>query len=200
MWLASLGQSERPVAIGVVSNAERSIARTPGVLGIIIDNGDGGALVTDVLPGSGAAAAGIQAGDVITRVADVAVYDRPHLQAEVRKHRIGDVISTVILREHRKLEFSVRLGAPEDVFSDPRTAGRRGPDPSNPSWRGALSQRRDDFPLAIQHDTVLRPNDCGGPVVDSAGRVVGINIARADRTASYAIPGSTITSLLNKIR
>ena len=29
-----------------------------------------------------------------------------------------------------------------------------------------VSKRSDDFPMVIQHDTVLRPVDCGGPVVD----------------------------------
>ena len=68
------------------------------------------------------------------------------------------------------------------------------------SWRGAVSHRRDDFPAAIQHDSVLRPNDCGGPVVDAAGNVIGINIARADRTASYALPSATVLALLDKLK
>ena len=53
---------------------------------------------------------------------------------------------------------------------------------------GRLSVRRFGFPVALQHDTVLRPDDCGGPVVDLDGRVIGFNIARAGRTESYAIP------------
>ena len=56
------------------------------------------------------------------------------------------------------------------------------------SLGGKLSVRRFGFPLAFQHDTVLRPSDCGGPVVDLDGRVVGFNIARAGRTESYALP------------
>jgi hypothetical protein len=31
------------------------------------------------------------------------------------------------------------------------------------------SRRHDDFPLVLQHDTVLRPVDCGGPLVDLSG-------------------------------
>ena len=51
-----------------------------------------------------------------------------------------------------------------------------------------VSKRSDDFPAVIQHDTVLRPVDCGGPVVDLSGKVVGVNIAHAGRTETYCLP------------
>jgi S1-C subfamily serine protease len=57
-----------------------------------------------------------------------------------------------------------------------------------------LSSRRFGFDQAFQHDTVLAPNDCGGPLVDIEGRVVGFNIARAGRTESYAIPANIVVS------
>jgi serine protease Do len=65
---------------------------------------------------------------------------------------------------------------------------------------GKLSDRRSGFPLALQHDTVLRPNLCGGPVVDLDGKTIGINIARAGRVASYALPGNVIIPLLNDLK
>jgi serine protease Do len=198
MWLASPDQSDRPMAIGVVSNAARRIVGVPGKLGIRIDNADGGALVVEVMSASGAASAGLQVNDVITRVGNAVVGSAAELQAEVRKHRVGEVVKITAWRNKMQLDFSVRLGAAEDIFAESRPPGRSGSESLNPSWRGALNQRRDDFPLAIQHDSVLRPNDCGGPVIDSAGRVIGINIARADRTASYALPGSTIRQVLDR--
>jgi serine protease Do len=199
MWLASLGQSERPLAIGVVSIAERAIAGTPGVLGILIDDVQDGAEVKQVMLGSGAAMAGIRVGDVITHVAGESVRGRTQLQTAVRKYRVGEVVVAAIQRDGMKLDLAVRLGSIEDTFSEARRPGRRAQDTA-PTWRGAVSQRRDDFPAAIQHDTVLRPDDCGGPILDSAGHVIGINIARADRTASYALPGATILALLDKIK
>ena len=60
----------------------------------------------------------------------------------------------------------------------------------------ALSNRRGGFPKILQHDTVLNPPDCGGPLVDLDGKAVGINIARAGRVESYTIPGEAITPLL----
>ena len=44
----------------------------------------------------------------------------------------------------------------------------------------------------MQHDTVLDPDECGGPLLDTKGNVVGINIARAGRVVSYALPSSLI--------
>ena len=40
----------------------------------------------------------------------------------------------------------------------------------------------------LQHDLSLTPADMGGPVFDLNGRAIGINIARADRITSYALP------------
>ena len=62
---------------------------------------------------------------------------------------------------------------------------------------GPLSQRRSGFPSAIQHDSLLRPEDCGGPIMDIDGRIVGLNIARAGRVASYALPSTVVKKHLD---
>ena len=61
-----------------------------------------------------------------------------------------------------------------------------------------LSGRRSGFP-ALQHDTVLHPDQCGGPLVNLDGKVVGINIARASRVASYAIPADVVVPLIQEL-
>jgi serine protease Do len=189
MWLASPGQVADRLGVGVVSVAERLIARSPGVLGVLIDDREEGATVRQVMPGSGAAAAGIKAGDVITHIAAEPVARLAELQAAVRKHRVGDVIEVTGKRVDETLELSVRLGMPDTGL---------GNDPIRVV--GALSARRDDFPAAVQHDTVLRPSDCGGPVVDLSGHVIGINVARADRTGSYVLPSATVLAMIERIK
>jgi hypothetical protein len=47
---------------------------------------------------------------------------------------------------------------------------------------------------------VLRPADCGGPLLDLDGKMVGINIARAGRVNSYAIPTAAIKPLLEELK
>lgn len=53
---------------------------------------------------------------------------------------------------------------------------------------GRLSERRTGFKGVLQHDIPILPEQCGSPLLDSAGRVVGINIARRSRESSLAIP------------
>ena len=63
-----------------------------------------------------------------------------------------------------------------------------------------LSKRRSDFPLALQHDSALNANDCGGPIVDISGRIVGINIARDGRVSSLALPNEIVIPVIAKLR
>ena len=50
-------------------------------------------------------------------------------------------------------------------------------------------KRSSDFVSVFQHDTVIRPVDCGGPIVDLSGKVIGINIVRGRVwTETYALP------------
>ena len=48
----------------------------------------------------------------------------------------------------------------------------------------------------MQHDSPLMPEQCGGPLVNLRGEVVGLNIARAGRTASYALTGDHLAETL----
>ncbi len=50
--------------------------------------------------------------------------------------------------------------------------------------------------VAFQHDTALRAADCGGPLVDLDGRLVGINLARRDRAATSAVSAQMVSKLL----
>jgi hypothetical protein len=52
---------------------------------------------------------------------------------------------------------------------------------------GPYSERRFGLGPVVVHDSVIDPQDCGGPLVDVEGNVIGINIARAMRVASFAI-------------
>ena len=61
---------------------------------------------------------------------------------------------------------------------------------------GRLSERRGGFSGVLQHDTVLKPEHCGGPICDLDGKVVGINICRAGRVESYALTSTAVRDLL----
>jgi S1-C subfamily serine protease len=56
------------------------------------------------------------------------------------------------------------------------------------------------FPEAMQHDTDLFPDQCGGPLFDLSGKAVGLNIARAARIASYALPAHIVVKAFEDMK
>jgi S1-C subfamily serine protease len=64
---------------------------------------------------------------------------------------------------------------------------------------GKVSARASGFPSVFQHDTVLSPNQCGGPLVDLEGKAVGLNIARAGRVSSYALPADIVVAAVDQM-
>jgi serine protease Do len=181
-WLASVGTSKDPVAVGVVSVAAREIPPQAGVLGVVLDTEL--PLVVAVAEESPAEQAGVKAQDRIVQVAGKSTPTRARLKEVVASFNPGDDIEFIVERDGKRLSLKATLGGEFPGFM-----GRH--DFQN-SLGGKLSVRRFGFPLAFQHDTALKPSDCGGPVVDIDGRVVGFNIARSGRTESYALPISAV--------
>ena len=62
-----------------------------------------------------------------------------------------------------------------------------------------VSLRQTGFPAVLIHDTIVGRRQCGGPVVDLEGRVVGVNIARFHRCSTFAIPQQEIRRLVHKL-
>lgn len=189
-WVATVAPGRDPFAVGVVSVGPRSIPKQPGILGVQLEETDEGQpLVVQVVPDSGAARAGILVNDVIAAVNGKPVETREELIRTVREYSPDDEIEVTVIRDGQEQKIQATL-------SD-RVQGMgfdRG-DYQN-SLGGRLSRRRYGFPAVFQHDTVLQPDECGGPLVDLDGRVVGFNIARAGRTESYALPTSVANSRL----
>lgn len=69
-----------------------------------------GALLTQVTPGSGAAAAGIEAGDIVVAVDGVAVDGMAELAGAVRTHAVGDVVTLTLARDTGEADVPVTLG------------------------------------------------------------------------------------------
>ena len=57
---------------------------------------------------------------------------------------------------------------------------------------GPRNVRLSGFDQVMQHDTVMDTDECGGHLLDTRGNEIGINIARAGRVVSYALPASLI--------
>jgi serine protease Do len=214
-WLAAAGPSTEPVAIGILSAGLRKIpADDPfneesiivnhnrGYMGIRLEdykdpNDKGGksvgALITEVTRNTPASKAGLKIKDVIVAVNNTKVVGRASLQETLEYFRPGESVMVTIQREGEEKQIKLTLG-PAPV--DPSEARSR----IQNSMGGELSGRRSGFPAIIQTDMVVKPNDCGGPVVDLEGNVLGINIARAGRVETWILPGDLIRPLLDDLR
>ena len=189
-WLASAGLTEDPVAVGVVSVAPRKVGVAGGFLGVMLDQADDGPIIEQVVPKSAAAEAGLKVKDVVTMVNEKRVKTREELVATVREFKPGEVIKLTVKRDGNEMKLNATLGR-RDI-----SGARAGRLRAMNRMGGPISKRRSDFPNVLQHDTILRPEQCGGPIVDLDGRFVGVNIARAGRVASYAVPTETIQAIL----
>ena len=193
-WLATPGLDADPVAIGIVSAPRRPIPfqHVSGVLGIRLEMTEGPAMVAEIIADSAAAKADIRSGDVIKRVGERSVDNRVTLIETIRKHEPGATVQLTIQRGEAELVVAATLSHPFGEFLS-RIAVQN-------QMGGPLSPRRSGFSAVLQHDTVLSPEQCGGCVVNLDGMAVGVNIARAGRTETYAIPADVVLDLIARLQ
>jgi serine protease Do len=197
-WVATPGMNTEPVAVGVLSVGARKItgmelarrSSSGGFLGISIGTAvKDGVKIGEVLAGGAAAAADFEEGDIIVAVGKTKITDPESLFKALQKTKPGETVTIHVKRGTEQVELHPKLGKrPADRADFQNQLGSK------------LSDHRTGFPMVLQHDTVLRPVDCGGPLVDLDGKVIGINIARAGRTETLAIPAEAIKPLLEDLK
>ncbi len=197
-FLVTVSPASDPVAIGVMSVQARKISSPSGLLGIMLEQANDGPQILRVLEGSAAEAAGLKANDIVVQVNDTRVSTREGLIEYISNFRPGDKLQLRVRRGSQTLAIGAILGRPETG----RPANSRGKNRRTEDERlaGELSERRGGFPTVLQHDTVLRPTQIGGPLIDLDGHAVGINIARADRVSTYALPAATVRTVLKELQ
>jgi len=193
--VAAVAPDDSLLAVGVVSAAPREVPgstrpeRVRGWLGVVLGGGQSGLGVTGVYRGSPAGKAGLKVGDRIKRIDGKAMKSTSQIVETVGSRNVGQKLALVIQREDEEVELAATLGKQQ--------AGRA---PQDHWGGGPFSRRRQGFPTALAHDAVVHPDDCGGPLVDTDGNVVGINVARALRVTTYAIPAETVLDVLEDLR
>lgn len=87
---------------------------TPRVnLGVaVVDNQGTGARVTQVAPGSAAAKAGLQIGDIITKFADQPIQNAEQLRAAINARKVGDEVDLQVRRGNDTKDLEVKFEAP----------------------------------------------------------------------------------------
>lgn len=196
-WVVTPGITETPLTVGVIGVAARRIKPSRAMMGVYLadlEPGKKGVRINRVTAGSPAEQANLLVNDVILAVDGTETPDRLTLQQTIANYEPGDRIIIKLRRGSRELEIPLTLGDGNQI--NPMM------DRSNQQNRmgSTLSRRRNDFVLAMQHDSVLQADECGGPLVDLDGRVIGINIARSGRVDTLALPASIVTESLAHLK
>ena len=188
-FLASVDGSDAPFGVGILAAASYVHTVPRAFLGIRFANPNGGtAEIEDTVEHGAAEAAGILGGDVVVKFGEAKIGDTDSLRAAIRARTPGDKVSVTLKRGEETVTVEVVLGTnTSPMRSDQESV-----------W-GELSDVRSGFQRVLQHDTVLKPEDCGGPIVDLTGAVVGVNVARAGRIETLALPAADVRALVAKL-
>ena len=192
-FLVAAGPGEQALKVGVVAVKERRLGEA--VLGVYLDRtyeGDG-VLVAGVVEGSGAENAGIGKDDLIVALGGEEVSNVYSLQAILSKFEEGESQAIRILRNEKELELEIELSSPAMFPQIPQVRLN-----AMRSMGGPLSVVGKGFPRVIQTDMQLKPNQCGGPVLDLKGNVIGLSISRTDRTRTYILPAADVAAILGR--
>ncbi|MBM4093237.1 MAG: PDZ domain-containing protein, partial [Planctomycetes bacterium] len=148
-----------------------------GFLGVMPEMRDGRVVLVEVIPDTAASRAKLEAGDAILRINDVEVTTPDVMIAHLGTRLPGDKVTVVAMRDDAEFSVDVVLGVRSETSA--HIADR---------FPGGRSARCDGFARVFAHDAAVTPQDCGGPVFSLSEEFLGINIARASRARSYAVP------------
>ncbi len=180
-WVATTSTQDTPAAFGVVSTGLMSVSPRRARMGVKLRE-DGGAVIEKVYFGTGAEIAGLRSGDRIRTIDGQVLGSQKETLNFLQSCLAGQCLNLVVQRGTDEVETQVKMMDLSEDLSDE----------TEMEVNGMVSARSSGFDKIFMHDTVLQPNQCGGPLVNLDGRTVGMNIARAGRVSSYALPTSVL--------
>ena len=194
-WVVANGattRTNRRALAGIVSAKTREIPASGGaVLGVVLNAKTKTLEIDQVNEKSGAKVAGLQKGDLILTIAGKAVAKIEDVAEALKDHKAGSFVKITFRRGNDELSADVRLTARSELFTDQMNR--------NDQMSGDFSKRRSGFPRALQHDILSNSKTVGGPLLDLDGHCLGMNIARANRAESFAIPVEDLKALAEKL-
>jgi serine protease Do len=181
--------------VGIISALPRKIRPQRAFIGVQFDFTTSIPKIDELLPGLGAEKAGLKPGDLILAVNNANVTNRDQVVETLREFRAGQTVTLRVQRAEEQFDAEVQLRPPNSG-----RLGRGYPRQNLSRLGGEVSQRAEGFELAIEHDTVLQPWLCGGPLVDLDGKAIGLNIARAGRVTTYALSSQLVLRILEHLK
>ncbi len=194
-WVVANGattRTARRLLAGIVSAKIREIPPSGGAaLGVVL-NGKSKVLEVDAVnEKSGAKEAGLQKGDVILSIEGKKLKKIEDIAEIIKDRKAGSTVKMTYRRKGAEITVDVRLAARGEMFTDQMNR--------NDQMSGEFSPRRSGFPRVMQHDILGSRSVVGGPVLDLDGRCIGMNIARANRAESFAIPVEDLQELAGRL-
>jgi S1-C subfamily serine protease len=184
-----------PVAIGLVSVPVRNEqTKGRGFLGVSLTSDEHGLKIREIVPGGPAKASGLQKEDRILEMDGKKPDSVFTFTKMVSDRKAGDKVRLKLQRGEAVMEKEIALG---DRGTIPG-AGKSGLDRMN-NMGSTISKRRTDFASVMQTDLPLQATQCGGPVTDLDGDVVGLVIARSGRVDTMVLPSETIRQVLASV-
>lgn len=182
--------SENQGILSVIGSADFNLIGkyNSGYLGTKVELKDGRNIVVLVQPDTPASEASLKPGDEILSIDNVKIDNPETLIAELQNKKPYDLISLVRVYggviDTLQIELKVRPFKGINHISEEFTDGR--------------SERRDGFEKVFIHDATLKPSECGSPLINTDGMIVGVNMARYSRTSSLGVSGKELSDFLNE--
>jgi len=195
-WAITPGIANTPQAVGIISALPHRIRPPRALIGVQFSFRGTQPSIEALLPGLGAEKAGLKPGDIIVAVNAQTVTNREQVVEALSEFREGQTVKLRVQRKETQFTAEVRMMANKSGQSEDATNSSRRFDRIS----GDLSRRAEGFDQAIEHDTVLQPWLCGGPLMNLDGKAIGINIARASRVSTYALPARLVKRALYDLK
>lgn len=194
-WVVANGvttRTKRRLLVGIISAKIREIPAAGGpALGVVLKTGTAALEIEQVNEKSGAHDAGLLPGDVILSIAGTSVKKIEDIPTALKDSKAGSTVEVILRRGKEQLTLAVRLSAKSELFTDQMNR--------NDQMSGDFSKRRSGFPRVMQHDILGTSKIVGGPLLDLDGRCLGMNIARANRAESFAIPLENLQEIAGRL-
>jgi serine protease Do len=191
-WAFATTDDRPKLMIGIITRVAYAEPEIAGRLGAeLVRNEDRGVTVKQVDPNSTLATAGIQKDDLITAINERPVQSLEDVSKAMLLLQPGDWITFTTERRSISARLTARLqNDPAERFERAEFLD---------GLAGERSPRRTGFASVLQTELSIGPTDCGRPLLNQHGEVIGMIIARRSRESTLALPLQTVLDTFGRL-